>query len=108
MTTFLLAYCLLGVGEDSVPVLIQRLKDADPGVRKTAAYALGRLGAMGERHSAALPVLAGGLKDSDKEARVMMAYAICNIALPSADAKGGHKDLVRALIGALKDGEDKV
>jgi HEAT repeat protein len=50
----------------AVPVLIQLLQDGPPGVRPTAAWALGQFGPNG---SSAEPALRKALEDSDAELR---------------------------------------
>jgi HEAT repeat protein/lysophospholipase L1-like esterase len=58
------------------PRLVAYLKDADPGMRSGAAWALGRLGSSG---AAAVPALAAALRDPDEGVRREAARALGRI-----------------------------
>jgi HEAT repeat protein len=82
----------------TVPGLTESLKDADPGVRYTAAFTLGTYGPKAKE---AVPALAEALQDPDKNVRVGAAYALADIGLDARPA-------VPALQEAARDDDPKV
>ena len=63
-----------GAAEAAVDGLVAALKDADPGVRRTAAGALGQIGA-----ARAVPGLVDALKDRDADVRSKAVQALGEI-----------------------------
>jgi HEAT repeat protein len=82
----------------TVPGLTESLKDADPGVRYTAAFTLGTYG-PGARE--AVPALTEAVKDPDKNVRIGVVYALAEIGPDAQPA-------VPALQEALNDADPKV
>lgn len=83
------AFALGEIGRDSllagrdaelVPVLVRGLKDADPLVRRSAAYALG---CLAEGADAALPALAESLGDTSPAVRQNAAWALGKLGGPA-------------------------
>ncbi len=60
-----------------VPLLIEALKDSDPGVRWRSIYALKNIGADAK---AAVPLLITALNDSNEEVREQVVQALKKIA----------------------------
>src|SRR5262245_20728759 len=83
--------------EAAGPALLDALKDQDPEVRRSAAYALQELGGVRlSVGSAAAPALIDALKDQDGQVRISAAEALNGIGV-------GAEAAVPALIDALKD-----
>ena len=81
------------VVEETVPALLEALKDGDAGVRRVAAEALGRIGPGAQE---AIPELIKALKDKHEYVRIRAAEVLGSIG-PEV------KEVVPALIEALKD-----
>lgn len=86
---------LAGRDADLVPLLAKTLKDPDPLVRRSAAFALG---CLAEGADAALPALAAALGDDSAAVRQNAAWALGKLGAPA----------VPALRQALKDADGLV
>ncbi len=78
------------LGAVGVPALTEALKDADPGVRWSAAESLGRIGPASK---AAVPALAAALED--KEIRSIVADALAGIGPDAKPAVPGLVKIIR-------------
>ncbi len=74
---------VLGGGRESIPVLLQLLRDKDKNVRQAAAQSLGDLGTAG---GIGVPALAAALQDPDPNVRWTAAFALYRIGPAAARA----------------------
>ena len=72
------------IGKEAVPALIAALKDEDADVRRSAATALGKIGAEAKE---AIPSLTDALKDEDADVRNNAAEALSKIGAKAKEAK---------------------
>lgn len=81
------------IGEPAVPALIKALAKKDPQLRRTAAFALGLIGA---KAADAVPALETALGDTEADVRSRAARALGKVGEPA-------KPAAAKLAGALKD-----